>query len=46
MQHILTNTNQVRFHRLDLFDNPVCDDELCVDVDADTETPLKLKWTK
>ena len=46
MQHNLINMNQVRFHGLDLLYNQVCDDELCIKLDNETEIPLQFKGTK
>ena len=46
MQHSLINPNQVRFHRLDLFDNPVCTEKLYIEVDDETAIPLQSKGTK
>ena len=46
MQHSLINLNQVRFHWIDFFDNPVCDDKLYIEVDNKTATPLQFKGTK
>ena len=43
MQHSLINPNQVQFHGLDFFDNPVRDNELCIKVDDKTLIPLKSK---
>ena len=46
MKHSLINPNQVRFHGIDLFDNPVCDEELFIELDYETAIPLKFKGTK
>ena len=46
MQHSLINLNQVRFHGLNLFDNTVRKDKLCIKVDDDPEIPLQFKGTK
>ena len=46
MQHSLINPNQVRFNWLDLFNNPVCNEELYIEVDDETATPLQSKGTK
>ena len=46
IQHSLINPNQVRFHGLNLFDNLVCDDELYIEVDNETDIPLQFKETK
>ena len=39
-QHLLINPNQVQFHGLDFFDNPIRDNELCIKVDDKTSIPL------
>ena len=46
MQHSLNNKNQVRFHGLDLFDNTVSENELCIKVDDETRNSLQFKGTK
>ena len=46
MQHSLINPNQAHFHGLDLFDNHVRDDKLCIRVDKKTVIHLKFKGTK
>ena len=38
--------NQVRFHGLDFFDNPVWNEELYIEVDDETEIPLQFKGDK
>ena len=46
IQYSLINLNQVRFHWIDFFDNPVCTEELYIEVDDKTSTPLQFKGTK
>ena len=46
MDHSLLNPNQIRFNGLDYFDNPLRDDELCIQIDDDLYLPLNYRGTK
>ena len=46
MNHSLINPNQVRYHGLDFFDNPVRDKTLYMQADDDVNIPLHYEGTK
>ena len=45
MKHSRINPNHIRFNGLDLFENPIRDDELYVEMDDELNAPLKFKGT-
>ena len=46
MKHSLINPNQIRFNGLDFWDNPMRDENLCIEIDEDLFIDLRCKGTK
>ena len=46
MKHSLVNPNQIRFNGLELFNNPIRDDEMYIEMDDELNIPVQFKGTK
>ena len=46
MKHSLVNPNQIRFNGLELFNNPIRDDEMYIEMDDELNFPIQLKGAK
>ena len=46
MKHSLIKPNQIRFSGIDLFENPIRDDDLYIEMDDEFNVPVQLKGTK